>query len=134
MDEIRYPSIETAILANQAAGESGAILNMNGLDSALKAPRNAAAYEDADLVNQTAILIQRIALNHPFVDGNKRTAFILGGSFLLINGFQFRYRDEQEEMELAATIETMVADKDFPILVEWIENHITIFNKDDRGE
>jgi death on curing protein len=100
---------------------------MNGLGSALAAPRNVAAYEDADLVNQAAILIQRLCLNHPFIDGNKRTAFIMGSTFLMINGYQLSYRDEQEEMELAYTIESMVADKSFDILVNWIETHIIPF-------
>jgi death-on-curing protein len=131
-DPIRYPSIETAIRANQIAGEDGAVRDMNGLGSALAALRNAAAYEDADLINQAAILIQRIALNHPFIDGNKRAAFILGSTFLMINGYQLSYRDEQEEMALAYTIEAMVADKSFDNLVEWIEDHITLFDGEDE--
>lgn len=130
-DTTRYPSIESAIRANIIAGEDGSVRDMNGLGSALAAPRNAASYEDADLVNQAAILMQRVALNHPFIDGNKRTAFILGSTFLMINGYQFSYQDEQEEMELAYTIEAMVAEKSFPDLVEWIEKHITVFNVDD---
>ena len=131
-EEIVYLDIETAIDANRIAGEDGAVRDMNGLGSALAAPRNASVYEDADLVNQAAILIQRVALNHPFVDGNKRTAFILGSTFLMINGYQLNYRNEQEEMELAYTIESMVADKSFDLLVEWIENHIGTFIEEDE--
>jgi death on curing protein len=45
----------------------------------------------------------------------------------MINDYQLSYRDEQEEMELAYTIESMVADKSFDILVNWIETHIIPF-------
>lgn len=131
-EEINYPSIETAIRANQIAGEDGSVRDLNGLGSALAAPKNAAAYENADIVEQAAILIQRVALAHPFVDGNKRAAFILGSSFLLINGYQIQYEDEQEEMDLAVTIEAMVAEKNYQALVDWIRAHVAKM-QDDEG-
>jgi death-on-curing family protein len=46
----------------------------------------AAFYEQADLVTQAAILIAAIALSHPFLDGNKRTAVIAAATFLDLNG------------------------------------------------
>lgn len=126
--ECRYLDIETAVRANKIAGEDGAIRDMNLLSSALAAPQNAAWYQNADIVEQAALLIERIAFNHPFVDGNKRTAFILGSTFLMVNGYQLNYRDEQEEMELAQTIEEMIVAKNFGNLVQWIGNHLSEFN------
>lgn len=131
-DELNYIDRETAIQANQIVGEDGFVRFENGLGSALAAPRNAALYEDADIVEQATILIQRIALNHPFVDGNKRTAFILGSTFLMINGYALTYQNEQDEMELAYTIEAMVVEKNFEDLVQWIENHLSVF-EDNEG-
>lgn len=124
--QIQYLDREMAIKANQLAGESGAIRDMNGLESAMVAPRNAALYQGDDIVKQASILIQRVALNHPFVDGNKRAAFILGSAFLELNGYQLHYQNEQEEMALAYTIESMIAEKNFENLVQWIEKHLIV--------
>jgi death-on-curing protein len=130
MEEYKYLSAEVAIEANKVVGNDGAVRDWALLDSALNAPRNAAYYEEADVVEQAAILIQRVALNHPFSDGNKRTAFVLGSTFLLINGYQIRYRSDEEEVEFAVSIEAMVAQKDFESMVEWIEEHLSSFEEE----
>ncbi|GHO86907.1 type II toxin-antitoxin system death-on-curing family toxin [Dictyobacter formicarum] len=122
--EKKYLDSEAAVQANHIAGETGAVRDMNGLGSALAAPQNMALYQGAGIVEQAAILIQRIAQNHPFIDGNKRVAFILGSTFLMINGYQIQYKDEQEEMALAYTIESMVAEKKFEGLVQWLTTHL----------
>ena len=62
-----------------------ALLNEAQLASALARPRNAASYEDADLARQAATLFFGIAANHPFRDGNKRTAVAVLRTFLFIN-------------------------------------------------
>jgi death-on-curing protein len=56
------------------------------LASALDRPRNLAAYGDPDLASLAASLGYGLARNHPFVDGNKRTAFVAVETFLLLNG------------------------------------------------
>ena len=55
------------------------------LESALQRPQAAAHYESADVLTQAALYMVGIALNHPFVDGNKRTGYIAGMSFLHVN-------------------------------------------------
>ena len=57
------------------------------LESAVQRPQNAAYYAGADLITQAALYMVGIALNHPFVDGNKRTGYISGMTFLQVNGF-----------------------------------------------
>src|SRR5688572_2737594 len=47
------------------------------LHSALARPRQAAAYEDADGIRQSAFLFQGLLMNHGFVQGNKRTAYAM---------------------------------------------------------
>lgn len=75
-----------AILAQ--AGQSSALLREPGLlVSALQRPQNAAYYAGADILTQAALYMVGIALNHPFVDGNKRTGFITGMTFLRVNGY-----------------------------------------------
>ncbi len=58
--------------------------------SALARPRQIAAYrERAELVDLAAAYTFAILRNHPFVDGNKRTGFVLGVLFLELNGGRF---------------------------------------------
>lgn len=58
------------------------------LESALMRPQNLAAYNpDAGIAELAASYAYGLAKNHPFVDGNKRAAFLSVGVFLGINGF-----------------------------------------------
>lgn len=69
------------------AGQSSALMRDRGLlESAVLRPQNAAYYEGADLIMQAALYMVGIALNHPFLDGNKRTGYIAGMTFLHVNG------------------------------------------------
>lgn len=56
------------------------------LDSALARLLNLAAYGDPDHASLAAAYGYGIARNHPFVDGNKRTAFVVMELFLALNG------------------------------------------------
>ena len=56
------------------------------LESALMRPQNALAYGNPDLCDLAATYAVGLARNHPFVDGNKRAAFLAAGLFLLLNG------------------------------------------------
>lgn len=56
------------------------------LDSALARPQNLFLYKSPDLFALAAAYIFGIVRNHPFVDGNKRTGFVVGGIFLERNG------------------------------------------------
>jgi death-on-curing protein len=65
------------------------------LASALARPRQHAAYaERFDLVSLAALYTTSIVQSHPFVDGNKRTGFVLGVLFLELNGFAFSASQE----------------------------------------
>lgn len=56
------------------------------LDSALARPQNLPAYGDSDFADLAAAYAHGLAKNHPFVDGNKRAAFLSAGLFLGLNG------------------------------------------------
>lgn len=65
------------------------------LESALARPRQIHAYADhPDLVDISAAYTAGIVRNHPFVDGNKRTGFILDVLFLELNGYRFTATEE----------------------------------------
>jgi death-on-curing family protein len=53
----------------------------------LRRPQHAAFYEGADILTQAALYMMGIAMNHPFVDGNKRAGFAVGVTFLRLNGY-----------------------------------------------
>jgi death on curing protein len=76
------------------------------LQSAMARPRQHHAYADAaDVVRMAALYTAGIVRNHPFVDGNKRTGFVVGVLFLELNGFRFEAREEdatQAVLDLAA--------------------------------
>jgi death-on-curing protein len=65
------------------------------LESALERPRNRFAYDPAaDLPTLAAAYAFGLARNHPFVDGNKRTAFVAAEVFLELNGMTVTASDE----------------------------------------
>lgn len=76
------------------------------LQSALARPRQHFAYaEAADITVMAALYTAGIVRNHPFVDGNKRTGFIVGILFLELNGYRFTASEEdvaQAVLELAS--------------------------------
>lgn len=76
------------------------------LQSALARPRQPHAYTDrADIIIMAALYTAGIVRNHPFVDGNKRTGFVVGILFLELHGFDFKASEEdatQAVWDLAA--------------------------------
>lgn len=77
-----------AMHAEQLRRHGGAhgIRDENALESALARAENKAAYGDPT-IHELAAYIFGIARNHAFVDGNKRTAIVAAGAFLIINGY-----------------------------------------------
>jgi len=87
-----------ARLIDTTGGEHG-VRDLGLLESAVARPQatfdSAALYPD--LFQKAAAFMQSLAQNHPFVDGNKRTAIISTAMFLLQNGH--RLQTTNEEME-----------------------------------
>jgi death on curing protein len=59
----------------------------NSLEAALARPQQKANYGEPDVFELAAAYLFGIARNHPFSDGNKRTAFVASYAFLRLNGF-----------------------------------------------
>ena len=76
------------------------------LESALARPRQLDAYGDRpSVVDMAAAYNAGVVRNHPFVDGNKRTGFLVGVLFLEMNGYRFTPSEEdatQAVLDLAA--------------------------------
>lgn len=78
-------------IAEHGGGEG--VRDAGLLESALARPRNAWGYGVTDLCALAASLGHGIARNHPFVDGNKRTAFVAVETFLILNGVELMAGD-----------------------------------------
>jgi len=82
-----YVSVDEAIFIHgvllERHGGSPGLRDAGALESALVRPQ--LGYYD-DLVAEAAALLESLAINHPFVDGNKRVAFGVVDVFLRING------------------------------------------------
>jgi death-on-curing protein len=91
------------------------------LESALARPQNPASYGEPDAAALAASYAFGIARNHPFVDGNKRTAAVVSETFLNMNGYSLGASDP----ELVAAIETLAAGE-LPEddLASWFREHI----------
>ncbi len=90
------------------------------LDTALAGPGNLRAYGSASLVELGAAYAVGIVRNHPFVDGNKRTAFLAMDTFLVRNGLEVM----ASEAELAtAMLELAGGSIDEPSFVRWLREH-----------
>jgi death on curing protein len=75
-------------------GGLAGLRDAGGLESALARPRNLVAYGKPTAFELAAAYAFGIAKNHPFLDGNKRTAFVTSIVFLELNGFSFRASEE----------------------------------------
>ncbi|GAA4403735.1 type II toxin-antitoxin system death-on-curing family toxin [Quisquiliibacterium transsilvanicum] len=91
------------------------------LDSALARPQNLLAYGEPDLAALAAAYGVGIAKNHPFVDGNKRAAFLAVGLFLALNGW--RLAATQVEAT-SAMIAVASSELDEPAFAQWLREHI----------
>ena len=89
-------------------GGPAGIIDLKMLESALARPQNKNAYEPKSSVYDLAAAYSfGIAMDHPFVDGNKRTALMAGLVFLEINGCEFA----APEAETASVFKALAAGK-----------------------
>lgn len=79
-----------AILIKKYGGTDG-VRDMGALESALFRPQT--GYY-SDLIAEAAALLESLAMNHPFLDGNKRVAFAVTDTFLRINGHRIDLTSE----------------------------------------
>jgi death-on-curing protein len=79
-------------LAEHGGGQG--VRDPASLESALARPRNRWGYGEDDRCSLAAAYAYGIARNHPFVDGNKRTAWVFARLFLALNGVALRFTPE----------------------------------------
>ena len=84
-------------------GGASGVRDQGLLQSALARPQQRFAYgENADLIDMATAYTAGIVRNHPFVDGNKRTGFLIGVLFLELNGYRFAATEEDATQAVLA--------------------------------
>lgn len=104
-------------------GGSPGVRDDNLLESALARPQQLHIYGDPppDLADLAASLAYGIARNHPFVDGNKRTAYVVCRTFLALNGVDLVATAEDKYLNMLALAEGRLSQSDF---AAWLRRHI----------
>lgn len=104
-------------------GGSAGIRDEGLLESALARPQQLHAYRDPppDLADLAATLAFGLARNHPFVDGNKRTAHVSYRAFLALNGVEFPGLGEEKFLTILALAEGRMTVDEF---ARWLRAHI----------
>lgn len=127
MSEWRYPSAqevrEIHEFVIQLYGGTFGLREEGLLESALASPRQTMFDEELypDLAAKAAILLIGLAKNHPFVDGNKRTAFLATLRFLEINGYTLAAA-EDELFNLIQNIVSSQVEKEQ--VTKWFLTHL----------
>jgi len=114
--------IVLAIHDEQLAAHGGAagVRDEGLLESALARPLNRAGYGDPDTAELAALYAIAIARNHPFVDGNKRTAFGALVLFLSLNGLELEAPEVDAAVIALRLAAGDIADADF---TAWVRAH-----------
>ena len=102
-------------------GGGAGVRNVNLLESALARPEQLAHYGTPDAADLTASYGYGISRNHPFVDGNKRTAFVAVELFLALNGFELTAADADCVVNMLNLASGKLPEADF---AEWIRQNL----------
>jgi len=120
-----WVALEVAHAAHreQLAEHGGAdgIRDAGLLESALARPLQIAAYGRPDLAALAAAYAFGIARNHPFVDGNKRTAAVVSETFLALNGTDLTASDAELVVAFVALAAGELTEEE---LADWFREHI----------
>jgi death-on-curing protein len=120
-----WVAVEVAIaahaeqLAEHGGGEG--IRDSALVESAMARPRNLAIYGEPDAAALAAAYAYGIARNHPFVDGNKRTAAVVSETFLMLNGYQLAASDAEL---VVAFLDLAAGDLSEEELADWFREHL----------
>jgi death-on-curing protein len=126
---VEYLTINEVLLLHarliQLTGGSRGVRDMGLLESALARPRSTFDGIDLypDLWAKAAALIHSLAQNHPFIDGNKRTAFAATGIFLELNGHRLVCSNDEAVDFVHRVISGQMALED---MAAWLKTHSSL--------
>lgn len=106
-------------LAEHGGGDG--IRDAGMLDSAMARPQNLVQYGDPDAAALAAAYAFGIARNHPFIDGNKRTAAVVSETFLMLNGYALGATDAELVVAFVALAAGELSEDE---LADWFRQHL----------
>ena len=120
---MRWLTVREAIAIHRETlrltGDVARVRDIGLLESALQRPVHAMHYGETSFARLAALLMHGIVRNHPFVDGNKRGAFVCTAVFCEINGYEL----SADEAEVVAMLNDVAASKvGLDGLSLWIED------------
>ncbi|HSX58385.1 MAG TPA: type II toxin-antitoxin system death-on-curing family toxin [Candidatus Saccharimonadales bacterium] len=124
----KFPTLEEIVAMHfritEKTGGSQGVRDLGLLDSALGRPQASFGGEELypTIFLKAAALVQSLSANHPFVDGNKRTALATLEYFLHLNGYEIE-ATQKEKVEF-----TLWSENEKPSIEEiadWIKKHIS---------
>ena len=101
-------------------GGAGGLRDESLFESALARPLHLAGYGSPDVLDLAASYGIGLAKNHPFVDGNKRTAFLAVGMFLVLNGWRLTAPQADATLTLLAAASGQMDEATF---ARWLRQH-----------
>ena len=102
-------------------GGGQGVRDQGAIESAMARPRNLTAYGEPDVAALAAAYAFGLARNHGFVDGNKRTAWIVARLFLADNGVRLSY----DKADAVRTMESLAAGRiDEDVLADWFRDRM----------
>lgn len=115
--------LEIHAIAIDATGGSAGIRDLGRLESAIATQTQNVFGEElySSIADKAAALIRAVIADHPFVDGNKRTAMLAGLTFLEINELAFKANPgEIEDFAVFIAVKRL----DIPAITAWLKKHI----------
>jgi death-on-curing protein len=121
----RWVALDVAVTAHaEQLSEHGGgegVRDLKLLESAMARPRNLAAYGKPDAAALAAAYAYGIARNHPFVDGNKRTAAVVSETFLILNGCRLTASDAELVVAFVALAAGELSEEE---IADWIRERV----------
>jgi death-on-curing protein len=110
-----------SILIDEFGGGEG-IRDTDLLEAALARPFQ--TFDNQELykttIEKAAALMESLINNHPFIDGNKRTGYVLGRLLLMNDGIDIK-ASEDEKYDFVISITT--GEKEYPQILDWLKEH-----------
>lgn len=115
--------VAVAVHAEQLAefGGGEGVRDIGLLESAMARPQNLAQYGEPGIAELAASYAYGIARNHPFIDGNKRTAAVVSETFLMLNGATLLATDAELVVAFVALAAGELSEDE---LTDWFRLHL----------
>jgi death-on-curing protein len=127
MNEPTWIEVDWVLVAHdrqiQLFGGTQGLRDVNLLESALARPKNLYFYTQGDVIQGAAAYGYGLCQNHPFLDGNKRTAFVVMVAFLKINGCRFQAPQPQVVEVMLKLASSQLSEEEF---TAWVRQNTTL--------